>query len=108
MKQIFYDHLVIREDIEVELDRYRLDVNDREEILRLVDETLHAEVLHVILSKLPKEKHRKFLTHFHTNPADPDLLSELKKDISDIENEIQTVAAKVKSEILSEIKRASA
>lgn len=108
MKQIFYDHLVIREDIEIELDRYKIDLNDREEILRLADETLHHEVLNVILTKLPKEKHHQFLTHFHKNPADPKLLTDLKKDIADIEEEIKKVAARVKKEILSEVKKASA
>lgn len=107
MKQIFYDHLVLREDIEVELDHYKIDINDREEILRLADETLHHEVLNVILTRLPKEKHQKFLTHFHKNPSDPKLLVELKKDIADIEEEIKKIAAKIKKEILQEIKRAT-
>lgn len=105
MTKIFYDHLVLREEISAELDGYELTVDEREEIERLADETLHHEVLNVILEKLPESKHKKFLTHFHKNPSDPELLVELKKDIGDIEEEIQKIAAQVKKEILAEIKR---
>lgn len=103
--KIFYDHLVLREEITVELDRYSLNKDDREEIIRLIDETLHHEVLNTILTSLPKEKHHQFLTRYHQRPHDPDLLEYLKTEISDIEDQIISVAKKVKKEILSEIKK---
>lgn len=104
--KIFYDHLVYREEISAELAGYELTVDEREEIERLADETLHHEVLNIILEKLPESKHKKFLSQFHKNPSDPQLLTELKAEIKDIEEEIQKVARKVKKEILAEIKRA--
>ncbi len=75
MAKIFYDHLVYREEIFAELDGYQLTIDERQDIERLVDETLHHEVLNIILEKLPESKHRKFLAHLHKNPADPEILS---------------------------------
>lgn len=103
--KVFYDHLVIREEITEELDRYELTIDEREEIVRLVDETLHHHVLDVILTHLPKEKHQKFLAEFHKAPHDPKLLEDLKNDFSDIEEKISDEAKRIKKELLAEIKR---
>lgn len=108
MSKIFYDHLVIREEIIQELDKYVLTVEEREELIRLADETLHHQVLNVILSHLPKEKHPEFLTKFHRSPGDETILEYLKVETSvDIEKEIREEAERVKKEILAEIKRSN-
>ncbi len=104
--KIFYDHLVLREEITTELDKYELTVEQREDILTVVDQTLHHEVLDVILTSLPTEKHELFLKKFHQNPTDERLLDYLKGQVADIDEQIQNAAKKVKKEILAEIKRA--
>ncbi len=106
MAKIFYDHLVLREEVIAELDRYNIAVEEREELVRLVDETLHHQVLEVILTHLPKEKHKEFLTRFHQAPHDEKLINYLKSETQvDIETEIQKTAQKTKKQLLSEIKR---
>lgn len=106
MTKIFYDHLTISEEITVELDKYKLDHQEREEIIQLVDENIHHRVLDIILTHLPKEKHHDFLTKFHSAPHDSNLLAYLKKEVENIEEFIICEAKKVKAEILREFKRA--
>lgn len=106
MNKIFYDHLVVREEIIAELDKHVIAVEEREELVQLVDENLHHHVLDVILSSLPVEKHEEFLVRFHNTPFDERLLDYLKEMDKDIEEKITEVAKKVKSELLAEIKRA--
>ena len=101
MAKIFYDHLVIREEITVELDKYSLVREEKEELVQLVDETLHHQILNIILTHLPKDQHRGFLEKFHKTPHDESLL----KYIKDFEQEIIKEAQKIKRELLSEIKR---
>lgn len=103
MTKIFYDHLVLREEVTIELDKYNLAREEKEELIQLVDETLHHQILNTILTHLPKEKHREFLEKFHKAPHDESLL----KYIKDFEQEIVKEAQKIKRELLSEIKTAS-
>lgn len=107
MAKIFYDRLIGREEISLELKGYRLAREEYEELIRIADETLHHHVLNIILTHLPKEKHRFFLETFHTTPHDEKLLDFLKKEATpEIESKIIAEARKVKDEILSEIRRA--
>lgn len=103
MSKIFYDHLVLREEVTIELDKYNLAREEREELIQLVDETLHHQVLNTILTHLPKEKHREFLEKFHQAPHDEKLLDYIKN----FEEEIIKTAKKIKSELLSEIKKSA-
>ncbi len=107
MAKIFYDHLVMRDEIVKELDRYEIAVEERDELVQLVDETLHHHVLDVILTHLPKEKHQEFLTKCHSAPHDEKLLEYLKTETQiDIEAEIRERAKITKKQLLAEIKRA--
>ena len=101
MSKIFYDHLVIREEITVELDKCNLAREEKEELIQLVDETLHHHIFNALLTHLPKEKHREFLEKFHKAPHDESLLEYIK----DFEQEIIKEAQKIKGDLLSEIKR---
>ena len=103
--KLFYDHLIVREEIEIEL--AKVSSEEREELLRLIEEHLDHRILDVILTHLPKTKHENFLTKFHQAPHDKKLLDYLKKEIeADIEEKIRAEGEAVKKEILAEIKRA--
>jgi len=103
----FYDHLVVRDELIVELDKHQLMVEEREELIMLIDENLHHQVLDVVLTHLPKDKHEHFFTKLQADPADETILVFLKESVEiDIEEEIKTRAKKVKYELLGEIKRA--
>src|SRR5574340_239083 len=103
--KLFYDHLIVREEIVAELDN--VSVEEKEELLQLIEEHLDHRILNVILTHLPFEKHEHFLTSFHQAPHDKKLLDFLKKEVkADIEKEIREEGERVKKEILAEIKRA--
>lgn len=103
--KIFYDHLVEIEEITIEVNSYKIDKNEKNEILSLVDETFHHHTLRVILDHLPFPKHEEFLQKFYQSPFDLDLLDFLKKEIEvDIEEIIKTESKKIKQQILKEIK----
>lgn len=106
MPKIFYDHLTVTNEVIVELDKYKFDIAEREELIQLIDENIHHQVLNIILRNLPKEKHEEFLLAFHHKPSDPDLLVFLKKAVKDIEKIITDEANSVKKELLKEIKNA--
>lgn len=107
MTKIFYDHLTVIEEVTTELDLYKISPDEREELVRIVDETMHHRILDLILTHLPKDKHHTFLTGFHQNPQDLKHLEFLRREISaEIDQKIKEEAKKVKQEILAEIKRA--
>ena len=103
----FYSHLAYTSEIRAEMDRYQIDVVEKEEIIQLADEHFDQRILHVILTHLPKEKHDDFLEKFHKTPHDKSLLDYLKKDVADIEKLISDEAKAVRDEIIREIKNAS-
>lgn len=104
MIKVFYNHLVVIEDIEVEISHHQLEATARAEIMAIVDETLHHHILTVILDHLPREHHQYFLSRFAKAPHDVTLLSFLKEHtVADIEKLIRDCARKVKCGILQEI-----
>lgn len=106
MAQLFYDHLIVIEEVIAVLDEHRLTKEERTELLDLIDQTLHHEILDTIFTHLPKEKHELFLTRFHQAPHDPKLLEFLQEETNiDIEKEILKTANKVKRQALSAIKK---
>lgn len=79
MSKIFYDHLIVIEEVTVALDGYKLTRQERQELLSLIDQTINQEILDVILTCLPKEKQTEFLERFHRMPHDPGLLPFIKE-----------------------------
>jgi hypothetical protein len=107
MSKVFYDQLVVIEDIYQELDNHLLSDDERTELKNLADQHLHHHILTVILNHLPAHHHPFFLENLLKGPNDAKLLSFLKKEIkADIESVIKSEAAKIKKDILSEISKA--
>ena len=108
MTKLFYDHLVIREEIDLELDKFTLDPQERQELIEIIDQTLHHNILNVIFNHLPKDKQPEFVKKLHTAPFDLELLEYLKIHAHpEIENKIKDHAAKIKKEIMGEIKKST-
>ncbi len=107
MAKIFYDHLIYIDEVVAELDKHKISVEERQELIELTDQTLHHEALNIILKNLPIEKHEEFLSMFHKSPGDSKLLDFLKTDVADIEDKIRETAIQVKKDLLAEIKRAT-
>lgn len=106
MAQLFYDHLIVIEEVTAVLDEHGLTKEERAELLNLIDQTLHHEILDTIFTHLPKDKHETFLTRFHACPHDVKLLVFLQEETRiDIEKEILKTANRVKRHALSSIKK---
>ncbi len=107
MNKVFYDHLIIIEEIEFTLATHQITKEECKEILHLIDRTMHSEILSNILKHLPHAHHEEFLTRFHGAPHDKSLMSFLKDHtMVDIEKEILGVANRVKKTMIKEIERA--
>jgi hypothetical protein len=106
MSKVFYDYLVIKEEVDCELNNYRLDKEEKDELIDIIDQLLHHHVLNVILNHLPKDKHPEFVSRLQTSPGDDQLMEFLKQHIGPyIEEEIKKQSRKVKQEIIAEIKK---
>lgn len=106
MSKVFYDHLVIREEVDCELNNYQLDKEEKDELIDIIDRTLHHHILNVILSHLPRNKHPEFISKLHADPGSEGIMEYLKTQIGPyIEEEIKKQSRKVKQEILSEIRK---
>lgn len=102
-----FNHLTLVEEIITEIDMHDLSAEERDELVELAQKTLHHHVLSTVLDHLPKDKHHHFITEYHRDPANQQLLTWLKQEITeDIEAKIKLEAARVKKEILTEIKKA--
>jgi len=107
MSQLFFDHLILIEEVSSQLDEFTLDPEEKAEIIDLIDQTLHHHTLNVIFNLLPIEKHADFVDMFKKTPHDKALLEYLKKEIkTDIEAEIKKQAERIKKEIMVEVHKA--
>lgn len=106
MTKIFYDHLIKIEEVCDELDNCKLNIEERDELIAIIDEIIDNKMLDAILDMLPEEHHEIFLNHFHQNPYDEELIKFLKEKVSDdIDKKIEDKAVQIKKEILAEIKK---
>ncbi len=106
MSKLFYDHLIVIEEVVAVLDEHNVTPKEKEKILRLVDEMLEHEILDAIFTYLPREKHEAFLKKFHAAPYDTALLTYLKDNAAvNIELAILDRANKTKRKFLAEVKK---
>lgn len=105
MSKIFYDHLIVLEEVEVELKNIASSNEEKEELWKLVDELVHKKVFGLILDKLPKDNHTEFLKMFEKAPYDEGILEYLKGKIGqNIEELIKQEIGSLAFDLLSEIK----
>lgn len=103
--KIFYDRLIKVEEIFIELDQYEIELEEKNELASIIDETLHNHALRLILSNLPEKHHEEFLTMFHESPHNNEILVFIKERVQvDIECLLVSEAEKVKKEIFKDIK----
>jgi len=106
--KIFYDHLIEYTEIELGLKDLNLEIEEKEEISRLVDEIIHHKILGCILDNLPSAYHEEFLEKFYQAPYDESHLDWLREKIGqDVEEIIRREMKKLKEEILESIKTSS-
>lgn len=105
MSRIFYDHLIILEEVEVELENLKLSRDEKRELENLIEEIIHHRVIGRVLDHLPKVHHEEFLRRFTKVPHDPSLISYLDMCIEDsVEKHIADEVDKIKKEVLEDLK----
>lgn len=105
MSKLFFDQLIVLDDLESEIKKAAKSPEEREELWRLVDEMVHHRVMGCILDKLPRESHEEFLGKFHAAPHDEGIMGYLKGKIGEnVEDLIQTEIGGLAYELLEEIR----
>ena len=101
MSKIFYDHLIVLEEVKIRIDGVAKTPEEKEELWKLVDEIIHHRVMSVIFEKLPEKHHKHFLKRFYASPHDEELISYLNEKIEDdIENFISQEINLLSDELL--------
>lgn len=104
--KLFYDHLILIEDIFIEIDKLSISSSEKLSAKKLSDEYVHHHVLIYILETLPKTHHEEFLTKFYKAPFDLDHLRFLEeKTQRDVYIDLVVLGKKLKKELLKEIKK---
>lgn len=104
MSKLFYEHLVILEELDHHIRHAAETPEEKEELWSIVDEIIHHRVIGCILDKLPEEDHYEFLNKFHSSPHDNELIGYINHRIEDdIEKAIRSEIEDVKEELLEEI-----
>ncbi|OGM28571.1 hypothetical protein A2962_03080 [Candidatus Woesebacteria bacterium RIFCSPLOWO2_01_FULL_39_61] len=108
MSKIFYDHLIIIEEIDFIIRNAAESSEEKEELWKLVDEIIHHRILERILNRLPEKRHKEFLERFHLAPHDESHILYLQeKTGEDIEKIIKKEVNELEKELLSLVKAPS-
>lgn len=102
MKKHFFDHLVEIDTLALEVDSLNLEDSQKEEIKRLIDESMYHTILDAILSELSEEDKKKFLSHVVDNDHEK-IWELLNEKIDNIEGKIKQAANDLKKELQHDI-----
>jgi hypothetical protein len=104
MSKVYYDHLIVLDDIENKIKDIAETREEKEELWQLVDDIIHNRVLVCVLDNLPKDHHEEFLGMFHEAPHSLSLMDYLKERIKDnIEELIKQEIGGLATELLEEL-----
>jgi hypothetical protein len=105
MSKLFFDQLVVLDDLEGEIKKVAKSKEEKEELWGLVDEMVHHRVLGCVLDALPKDSHQEFLDKFQQAPHDESLLDYLREKVGEnIDELIRQEIGALAFELLEEIK----
>src|SRR3989344_1767843 len=106
MSKLYYDHLTVLDEVEAVIKRAAKTQEEKEELWKVVDETLHHRVMGKVLDKLPREHHEEFLDKFHASPHDENLLTYLQEKIGEnVEELIRQEIGNLAYELLQDLKK---
>ena len=97
--KIFYDEIIQIGELMTHIQHLEIDTQEKEELANLVDETVHHEMVSVILTHLPEEHHEEFLERFQAKPHDPNLLEYLKVKVEGIEEKLEKKGKEIREKI---------
>lgn len=87
MKKHFYSHIIEVETIYTLLDVVDLEKHEKQELILIIDATIHHTVLDTVLSELSEKDKKIFLSHM-TKENHEELWNHLKANISQVEHKI--------------------
>ena len=104
MSKLFYDHLIILEELDHHIRHAAETPEEKEELWSIIDEIIHHRVIGCVLDRLPEEDHYEFLEIFHKTPHDTELISYINLRIDEgIEEAIRDEIENIKEELLEVI-----
>ena len=105
MSKLFFDQLVVLDDVDGEIKKIAKSKEEKEELWQLVDEMVHHRVLGCVLDALPRKHHEEFLEKFHKAPHDESLLDYLREKVgNNIDELIRQEIGDLAFELLEEIR----
>lgn len=105
MSKLFFDHLIIMEEIHMHIDNVAESNAEKEELWQLFDEIINTRIFSLILDHLPNEFHEEFIDRFHKRPHDERHIYWInERTHRDIEGAIREEIKMLEREILGEIK----
>ena len=105
MSKLFFDHLVVLEEVDSEIKGISKNEEEKAELWHLVDDIVNHKVMIAILDRLPLEHHEEFLTGFHEAPHDERHLHFVNSLVDEnIEETIKKEIADLKEDLLKEIR----
>lgn len=105
MKKHFYSHLVEVDEIHVELEDHPLNEEEKNEVKKIIDESIYHTVLEAILSELSEEDKKVFLSHLATDDHGK-IWDFVNNKVENIEDKIKKAADDIKAKIHTDIKEA--
>ena len=102
MKHHFYSHLVEIDTIVTEMDVLDLNAEEKNELVRIVETTVHHVVLNTVLKELTEEDKKQFLAHLAENKHS-ELWKMLTEKVPDIHEKIKQSVHSVKKEMTDDI-----
>lgn len=101
MSKLFFDHLLVFEEVEVFINSNATTKEEKEELWKLMDGIVQHRVLDLILSELPREHHDEFMEKFTQFPHEERLFVYLnEKTGKDFEKLIAKEIKLLEAEIL--------
>jgi hypothetical protein len=100
---MFYDQFVDWDGINSRLSTFDLTSGERDELLRLLDETIHFEVMKHLFEMLPLHVHEHFIIQVKEAPHSHDRLHFIKQYHPNVEDTLRIVANKSTNRFLDTI-----
>lgn len=108
MRRVFFDHLILIEEVLVEIDELPMEKMEKEKLHHLIDDIVHHKVMTHIFDLLPQVHHEEFLIQYTKAPHDITHLIYLERKTNiDIKTEIIHLGKKLKQELKKEIHKHS-
>ena len=104
MKQHFYTHIIEIDSVYTVLDLTNMNKKERDELMVIIEATVHHVVVDTVLSELSEDDKRIFLKHLATDDHES-LWKHLNSNLKNIESKILKSVNKVKKDFQKDIKK---